>query len=102
MQIFHLKQCNEVEDGRVNIIFHAARDAREVFVNVFSQTIKATPLHQFTTHACEFRRKRRGVDAHTHTHTHTHTQINTNMDINTLYTVKYLDFYDVSYKTFYK
>ncbi len=42
MQIFHLKQCNEVEDGRVNITFHAARDAREVFVNVFSQTIKAT------------------------------------------------------------
>ncbi len=33
MQIFHLKQCNEVEDGRVNITFHAVRDASEVFVN---------------------------------------------------------------------
>ncbi len=31
MQIFHLKQCNEVKDGRVNITFHAARDAGEVF-----------------------------------------------------------------------
>ncbi len=31
MQIFHLKQCNEVKDGRVNITFHAARDASEVF-----------------------------------------------------------------------
>ncbi len=54
MQIFHLKQCNEVEDGRVNITFHAVRDASEVFVNVFSQTIKATPLHQFMTQAYEF------------------------------------------------
>ncbi len=51
MQIFHLKQCNEVEDGRVNITFHAARDASEVFVKVFSQTIKAT---QFMTQAYEF------------------------------------------------
>ncbi len=51
MQIFHLKQCNEVEDDRVNITFHAARDAREVFVNVFSQTIKAT---QFMTQSYEF------------------------------------------------
>ncbi len=65
MQIFHLKQCNEVEDDRVNITFHAARDAREVFVNVFSQTIKAT---QFMTQAYEFWRKRRGVNAHTYAH----------------------------------
>ncbi len=65
MQIFHLKQCNEVEDGRVNITFHAARDAREVFVNVFSQTIKAT---QFMTQSYEFWRKRRGVNAHTYAH----------------------------------
>ncbi len=61
MQIFHLKQCNEVEDGRVNITFHAARDASEVF----SQTIKATPLDQFMT---QFWRKRRGVNAHTYAH----------------------------------
>ncbi len=74
MQIFHLKQCNEVEDGRVNITFHAARDAGEVF----SQTIKATPLDQFMT---QFWRKRRGVNAHTYAH-------------------ERLDFYDVSYKTF--
>ncbi len=60
MQIFHLKQCNEVKDGRVNITFHAARDAGEVF----SQTIKATPLDQFMT---QFWRKRRGVNAHIRT-----------------------------------
>ncbi len=50
MQIFHLKQCNEVEDGRVNITFHAARDR----VKFFSQTTKATPLDQFMTQSYEF------------------------------------------------
>ncbi len=49
-------------------------------VKFFSQTIKATPLDQFMT---QFWRKRRGVNAHT-------------------YDLERLDFYDVSYKTFYK
>ncbi len=52
----------------------------EMPVKFFSQTIKATPLDQFMT---QFWRKRRGVNAHTYAH-------------------ERLDFYDVSYKTFYK
>ncbi len=69
-KLFYITRDADIsfEDGHVNITFHAAPDAIEVFVKVFSQAIKATPLHQFMTQACEFWRKRRGVNAHTYAH----------------------------------